>query len=398
MKVVMISKALIVGAYQKKLEEMAAVPGVELTVVVPPCWVDERGVMPLERVYTQGYDLRTTDIALNGHFHLHYYPRLKEIVREIRPDVVHIDEEPYNVATFQAMRLARGVGARAVVFTWQNLRRSYPPPFRWMERYVLRHTDALLVGNTEAVDVWRAKGYRGPMYVIPQFGVDPRIFQRQVRIVRESKPSILLKRSARRPSQPHMTVGYVGRLVPQKGVDVLLQAAAGLEGPWELKILGSGPDRDRLERLAQSLGIIGRVEFSPQLPSTHLPNYLSGLDVLVLPSRTRPNWKEQFGRVLIEAMACSVVVVGAETGAVPEVIGDAGLTFPEGDAEALRQRLQQLLSEPRQRDRLRELGRQRVIDRYTQKAIALATLAVYRRVLGQAEPEAPDFALQQVLE
>ncbi|MFQ5610511.1 MAG: glycosyltransferase [Anaerolineae bacterium] len=392
----MISKALIVGTYQKKLEEMAAVPDIDLTVVVPPCWIDERGTMPLERVYTQGYDLRVTEIALNGHFHLHYYPRLKKIIQEVQPDVVHIDEEPYNVASFQAMRLARRVGARTVVFTWQNLRRSYPPPFRWIERYVLRNTDALIAGNSEAIDVWRAKKYGGPIYVIPQFGVDPRIFQRQEHAIRKSKPSILLRRSARRPSQPHLTIGYVGRLVPQKGIDILLQAAARLEGPWDLKILGGGPERYRLERMAQWLGISGRVTFSPQLPSTHLPNYLSGLDVLVLPSLSRPNWKEQFGRVLVEAMACNVVVVGAESGAIPEVVGDAGLTFPEGDIEALHDRLQRLLSDPELRQTFQKLGRQHVTERFTQAAIARATVKVYRQILGETEDEPTSDDLQEV--
>ncbi|RME44824.1 MAG: glycosyl transferase family 1, partial [Caldilineae bacterium] len=155
MNVLMISKALVVGAYQKKLEEIAACEDVNLTVVVPPAWGDT----PLERVHTTGYELLVTGIAFNGNFHLHYYPRLRSIVRRTAPDIVHIDEEPYNFATFHAMRLARRAGAKTVVFTWQNLKRAYPPPFNWMERYVLRHADALLVGNAEAREVWQAKGY-----------------------------------------------------------------------------------------------------------------------------------------------------------------------------------------------------------------------------------------------
>jgi glycosyltransferase involved in cell wall biosynthesis len=378
MKVLMISKACVVGAYQKKLEEIARHDGMELSVVVPPEWRDERGSLRLERAHTTGYDLHVEPIAFNGHFHLHYYPGLGRVVHQVQPEVLHIDEEPYNLATFQAMWAARRVGARTVVFTWQNLQRGYPIPFKWMESYVLAHTDVLLAGNAEGADVWRAKGYSGPVEVIPQFGVDPGIYYRTPRPSRPSKPSVLLRRSTRRPSQSEMVIGYIGRLVPEKGIDVLLEAVAQLQGPWELRILGSGPERDRLEKMAQWLGILPRVSFDLPIPSTQMPYYYSGLDVLVLPSRTRSNWKEQFGRVLIEAMACQVAVVGARCGAIPEVIGDAGLTFTEGDPADLRAQLQTLLENARQRLELAEKGRQRVLDRFTQSQIAARTVEIYR--------------------
>jgi glycosyltransferase involved in cell wall biosynthesis len=378
MKVLMISKSCVVGAYQKKLEEIARHDDVDLTVVVPPEWQDERGTLHLERVHTTGYDLRIEPIALNGHFHLHYYPTLGRVMREVGPDVVHIDEEPYNLATFRATRAARRLGARTVVFTWQNLQRRYPPPFGWMESYVLSRTDALLTGNAEGVDVWRAKGYTGPVEVIPQFGVDPDFYQPITRPSRPSKPSVLLRRSARRPSQNEMVIGYIGRLVPEKGIDILLEAVAQLQGPWELRILGSGPERDRLEKMAQWLGILPRVAFDLPIPSTQMPYYYSGLDVLVLPSRTRLNWKEQFGRVLIEAMACQVVVVGARCGAIPEVIGDAGFTFAEGDPADLRTQLQRLLGDTQLRLDLAQKGRQRVLDQFTQSQIAARTVEIYK--------------------
>jgi glycosyltransferase involved in cell wall biosynthesis len=348
-------------------------------------------------VYTTGYDLRVEPIALNGHFHMHYYPRLGRLMREVQPDIVHIEEEPYNLATFQAARIARRLKARIVVFTWQNLRRRYPPPFSWLESYVLHNTQALLVGNGEGLDVWQAKGYRGLIEVVPQFGVDPDIYSPINRPVRQSKPSVLLRRSARRPSREQAVVGYIGRLVPEKGVDVLLEAIAQLRGPWELRILGSGPDHERLVKMAQWLGILPRVTFDNPIPSTQLPYYYSGLDVLVLPSRTMPNWKEQFGRVLIEAMACQVVVVGANCGAIPEVIGDAGLTFVEGDPIDLRARLQQVLDDPALRQDLAVRGRQRVLDTFTQAQVAARTVEVYRQLMPVPEPE-PEPAVEATLD
>ncbi len=226
--------------------------------------------------------------------------------------------------------------------------------------------------------MWRSKGYTGPVEVIPQFGVDPDIYQPMIRPSRPSKPSVLLRRSARRPSQNEMVIGYIGRLVPEKGIDILLEAVAQLRGPWELRILGSGPERDRLEKMAQWLGILPRVTFDLPIPSTQMPYYYSGLDVLVLPSRTRPNWKEQFGRVLIEAMACQVVVVGARCGAIPEVIDDAGLTFVEGDPANLRAQLESLLGDTQLRLELAKKGRQRILDQFTQSQIAARTVQIYR--------------------
>ena len=390
MKVLMLSKACIVGAYQKKLEEMAAIPGVDLTVVVPPSWDDPRDPTRLEKVHTQGYELMVTDIVFNGNYHLHFYPKLKQILRQVQPDIFHIDEEPYNLATFLAMRLAQSVRAGTVVFSWQNLLRRYPPPFNLMERYVLDHTDTLLVGNSESVKVWERKGYTGPIHLIPQFGVDPAIYYRHQRPTRQGRISIFKQRTARPPTQPALVIGYVGRLVEEKGLEILLHAASRLTGPWTLQILGSGPDRERLEKMTQWLGIAPRVTFDQKIPSTHLPHYFSGLDVLVLPSLTRPNWKEQFGRVLIEAMACDVVTVGARTGAIPEVIGDAGVTFAEGNVAELQIQLQQLIDNVALREELRQKGRQRVKDYYTQAAIAKNTVKVYRQILGETISEVAD--------
>jgi glycosyltransferase involved in cell wall biosynthesis len=365
-KVLMVSKACVVGSYQKKLEELAAFPDIDLTVVVPPYWKDERGTLSLERVHTEGYDLTVRQLALNGHFHLHFFPGLGKLMCRIRPDILHIDEEPYNLSTWQAVRAARRVGARSAFFTWQNLRRRYPPPFSWMERYVLATVDYAIAGNQEAMQVWRAKNYRGPIRVIPQFGVDPVLYP---------------YRSPRHLGREPLTIGYVGRLVEEKGVDSILRAAAQLEGEWCLRILGSGPRRASLQAQVETLGIESRVEFLSPIPSTDMPHFMHGLDVLVLPSRTRPHWKEQFGRVLVEAMACGVPIAGSESGEIPSVVGDAGLIFPENDADSLREALTRLRDDEL-RTQLARSGRARAIAHYTQAHIAAETREVYLEMMG----------------
>ncbi|MBK9122380.1 MAG: glycosyltransferase family 4 protein [Chloroflexi bacterium] len=368
MRVLMISKACVVGIYQKKLEDIARL-GIDLTVVVPPSWRDERGVQTLERVYVDGYDLRVLPIRFNGSFHLHTYRGLGPLVAELKPDLVHVDEEPYNAATWQAIWHARRVGAKVVMFSWQNLLRHYPPPFSWGERWALARCDLLIAGTESAADVWRDKGYSGPIRTMPQFGTDPELFRPTTE-----------QRTAYRP----FVIGYFGRLVPEKGVHVLLEAVADLSGDWRAMIVGGGPELGRLKAQAASLDIVQRVEFRAQVPSTQMPNLYHEIDLLVLPSLTRPNWKEQFGRVLVEAMASGVPVIGTDSGAIPSVVRDGGIIVPEGTASVLRDAIQSLIDQPEHRRELAEKGRMRVVEQFTQQTVASETVLAYRVLCGDA--------------
>ncbi len=363
MRVLMLSKACIVGIYQPKLEAIAR-RDVELTVLVPPAWRDERGVQHLERSYTTGYDLRSIPIRFNGKFHLHHYPTLSREMAAVRPQIVHIDEEPYNLATWQALRLARRLGAKALFFSWQNILRNYPPPFSWGERWVLRNADYALAGTNDAAGVLRRKGYRGPLRMIPQFGTSEALFRPA-----ETTP--------RRP----FTIGYIGRIVPEKGVKILLQALAQLNGDWRLRLVGDGPARNEMKALANSLGVSGNVTFAGQLPSADLPAEYHKIDVLVLPSLSRSNWKEQFGRVLVEAMASGVPVIGSDSGAIPTVVGEAGRIVPEADVSALSRMLRTLRDQPALRAEMISAGRSRFLTRFTHESVAAATVEVYQQLL-----------------
>jgi glycosyltransferase involved in cell wall biosynthesis len=371
LRILLVSKALVVGAYQRKLEELARQPQIELVAVVPPNWRDGwlGPATTLQRAHTEGYELIVAPTRFNGDFHLHYYPTLPRILAEVRPDVLHMDEEAYNLATWLALRAAERQRIPGLFFTWQNLKRTYPWPFRYFEQANYRAARYAIAGNPTAERVLREKGYTGPLAVIPQFGVDPALYA----------PSGLHTNVKRQSA----VIGYAGRLVPEKGVDVLLRACEGLgRNGWSVEILGDGPERPRLEALARERGIGDRVRFLGQVPSTQAPDYYRRMDVLVLPSLSRPNWVEQFGRVLIEAMACGVAVVGSSSGEIPWVVGDAGVIFPEGNVEALRDVLTGLLADEGRRDELARRGRERVLAQFTQAQIAAATAAVYREMAG----------------
>jgi glycosyltransferase involved in cell wall biosynthesis len=117
------------------------------------------------------------------------------------------------------------------------------------------------------------------------------------------------------------------------------------------------------------------------MASDSMPGYYNELDALVVPSRTKSNWKEQFGRVLIEAMACGVPVIGSDSGEIPNVIGDAGQVFPEGNAHALRRQISRLLEDEIVRRDHSHRGRNRVLVHFAQASIAAQTYQVYQEIL-----------------
>lgn len=369
MRVLILSKACLVAKYQTKLTALAAQPGIELTAVVPPSWRDERGTLRLETRRGDGYELIVTPIRFNGHFHIHHYPQLPALLERYQPDLLHIDEEPYNLATFLAARAMQRLNPRTHIlfFSWQNILKRYPPPFSWMERQVFRQAHAAIAGNREAKTNLERKGFKKPIEVIPQFGV-PESFRPQPRAAESSC----------------VVIGYAGRLVREKGIHVLLKALAQVQGNWELRILGSGPLYNSLERLARELKLEQRVHFNPWVASSGMPQFYNSLDLLVVPSLTQPNWKEQFGRVLMEAMASGVPVIGSDSGEIPNVIGDAGLVIPEGDVAALARAIQQLVNQPALRRDLGVRGADRARKHFSQARIAAATLAFYQELAAMA--------------
>jgi glycogen synthase len=138
---------------------------------------------------------------------------------------------------------------------------------------------------------------------------------------------------------------YVGRLVSDKGVDILLEALAVLRDAGlspRLTIVGGGPERARLEVQTLDLGLQSQVEFVGNQRSRQIAEILNRHRILIVPSRL----PEPFGIVAIEGIACGCVVVGSAQGGLPDAIGPGGVTFRSGDAAALASVLQQLLGDP----------------------------------------------------
>jgi glycosyltransferase involved in cell wall biosynthesis len=128
------------------------------------------------------------------------------------------------------------------------------------------------------------------------------------------------------------------------------------------------------------LGIINRVRIIDPVPHYELAKYYNMMDVLVSVSISLPRWKEQFGLVVAQAMSSGVPVIGSNSGETPNLIGKAGMIFPEGDSVALSNLLQRLQGDKALRSKLGQLGAQRIRDHYTNRKIADQTYKVWRNL------------------
>ncbi len=370
MRVAVVSKTFVAASSQRMLEELATAPGMELTLITPPEWRSDDGrILPFVPTYTRGYQVRPTPVVFNGRYHFYMYRGLSGIIRELHPDIVHIDEEPYNPAGAQAQRAAQQAGARSVFVVLQNLYKDYVFPYSAMERYNYARTAHVIAVNAAAGDVLRRKGYKGPLSVFTVYGIDPEMYQPMPR--REA-----------RPAPDTVVIGYLGRLTLYKGTGLLIEALASMPPRYRLRFIGSGPDEPTLRQMVDRRGLRERVDFHPAVPTTGVPAALAEVDMLAVPSMTQPNWVEQFGRVLIEAMACGTPVIGSNSGEIPRVIGDCGLIVPEGDVNALRAALSRLGEDPQMRAAYARAGRERVLRMFTNLAAAQNIYRVYQSVLG----------------
>lgn len=299
--------------------------------------------------------------------HRALYRTLTFQLRSLRPDIIHMEEEPDSMAAFQVLLAKRffAPGCILILHTWQNVDRPKKRHVAMVFRTTLKGSDAVLCANQEAANILSRKGYTRPTEVIPQQGVDTRVF----------KPFDAVQRPRK------FTVLFAGRFVREKGLDTLFNAVSRINEPVHLRLVGSGPEQEGLVNRIRAMRPPHSAEIAAPREQADMAGIYSEAHVLVLPSRSTKVWKEQFGRVLVEAMACALPVVGSDSGAIPEVVGPDGLIFKEGDPEDLARCLSRLIDSPVLRENLANRGYFRATTVYSQERIAARTAAFYRRVM-----------------
>ncbi|MBV9848931.1 MAG: glycosyltransferase [Armatimonadetes bacterium] len=362
---------------QPKAAQLAAWKGLDLRVLVPDRWYEYGRWRRAEAPEGAAYAFTAERVALPwtgpAQWYLHWYPRLAAILREFRPHIIDIWEEPYGLVSAQTCWLRNRILPQTKILseTEQNINKNLPLPFERCRAYTLRNADFAVGRNAEAVAVLRSKGFTGPAAVVPN-AVDADLFRPMERAACRAELGY----------QPtDFVAGYVGRLVESKGLMEAVDALPHCPGNVRLLFVGAGDFKTDLEERARDLGVSERVRFLPARPLTDLPKVMNALDTLLLVSRTTPSWKEQFGRVVIEANACGTPVIGSRSGAIPEVVGNAGLIVPEKDPVALAAAIRDLADNPHRRNELGAIGRAQVEAKFTWARVADQMHDIYSQIL-----------------
>lgn len=388
MKILVASHTYIVDLNCEKLRTLANLePNIQVTVVVPQRWIP--GGVQNKIIETQFRDegnfrvVPITNFSQNHQGLLTFGTDLISLLQEFKPQIIQVEQGSRGLAHSQMIILNKilGLKAKNIFFTWWNIPYKLKLPVSLLEKYNLKYSHGIISGNQDGAEILRQQGYTGSIKVIPQLGVDETLFKQQ------HQPELSQKLGIKTED---FVVGFVGRFVPEKGISTLLKSLNIIsEKQWKLLLLGRGNLQSEIIKWAADNSFKERIILVESVPHNQVYQYINLMSTLVLPSQTTYNlknltsvgWKEQFGHVLIEAMACKIPVIGSDSGEIPYVIGDAGLIFPEGDAEALTNCLVKLIDNPEVAQKFAEMGYKRAITKYTNKALAKEQLDFYQELV-----------------
>ncbi|MEL6456851.1 MAG: hormogonium polysaccharide biosynthesis glycosyltransferase HpsO [Cyanobacteria bacterium J06621_15] len=389
MKILVASHTYIVDLNCEKLRALSRLqPDIEVTVVVPKKW-RPGGVQNkiIETEYRDEGNFRIVPISNFSENHqglLTFGSDLFELLSEFRPNIIHVEQGSRGLAYAEMITLNAllRLKAKNVFFTWWNLPYQLKFPISILENYNLDNSHGIISGNQDGAEILRDRGYEGPIKVMPQLGVDETLF------APKQQPE-LARKVGIEPGE--FVVGFVGRFVPEKGIMTLLDALVKIKDKaWKFLLLGRGELKEEILQKAEEKGIKDRIILIESVPHDEVADYINLMSTLILPSETTykfktltsVGWKEQFGHVIIEAMACKVPVIGSDSGEIPHVIGDAGLIFPEGNAEELANRLEQLIDNPDLTENIAQMGYAKAMAQYTNIALAKQQLEFYQELVS----------------
>ncbi|HZP47019.1 MAG TPA: glycosyltransferase family 4 protein [Vicinamibacterales bacterium] len=341
-------------------QEMARAGDWDVTVVAPDRFRGDFGWHTTAPAADEPCRVVPVPIRFGARVHTMLYGGALRSLLSERWDAVHCWEEPYVAS---AMQVARAVRCQTplVFATFQNIVKRYPPPFNWIERVARGRADGVVAFGETTRDVLERRGWRQPTRTIPP-GVDVRQFAPDCALRNETRAALGWA------DEDAPVVGFLGRFVPEKGLRLLIDTLDGVSAPWRALFIGSGPLEPELRTWAGGHG--SRVRVESAVAHDRVPAFLNAMDVLCAPSQTTGAWREQFGRMLIEAFACGVAVVASDSGEIPHVVADAGVVVAERDQRAWAAALERLLLDPSARRELRCRGRHRAESVYAWPIVA----------------------------
>ncbi len=380
-RLISIAHSYAVALNRRLAHEMARLGGRdwEVTAVAPSLFQGELRPIPLERLEQEPCRLEALPTYCQKWIHGMVYGFGLRQLLGASWDVVHCWEEPF---VFAGGQVAGWTSRRSVLVltTFQNLTKHYPPPFQWIERYALGRAAGWIAGGSTIVQALTQKAcYQKRRRCIIPLGVDVDHFRP------DSKSGEQVRRELGWSSAGPPVVGYLGRFVPEKGLQTLIRALGQVTGPWRALLVGGGPMEGSLREWARLQG--DQVRIVTGIKHDRVPAFLNAMDVLCAPSQTMPHWREQLGRMVIEAFACGVPVIASDSGEIPHVISDAGVIVGEKDFLGWVKSLAELLDNPLCRVELGQRGRERAQAVYSWSKIARSHLDFFTELLeSQAEP------------
>jgi glycosyltransferase involved in cell wall biosynthesis len=358
-KLLSIGHSYIVNLNRRLVNEMAHLGRNEweITTVAPIFIHGDLRPLTLAQDAEDVTRLRAINLYLSQCPHAMFYgSELREILHDSW-DLVHCWQEPYVLAGGQ---VAAWVPKNTLLVyrTAQSYSKNYPIPFNWLEQYSMNHASAWICSGKLVERALKPRlGYTIPMKRIP-LGVDTVYFHPNAAMGSKILRSL--------DWEDHIPViGYLGRFVPEKGLHLLMQALDQIQLPWRALFVGTGPMEAELKQWAKPYG--DRVRICTDVNHDDVPIYLNAMDMLCAPSQTARNWREQFGRMLVEAFACGVPVIGSDSGEIPYVIGDSGIVVGEKDTQGWINAISDLLDNSDKRADLAARGLERAKTKFSWK-------------------------------
>jgi glycosyltransferase involved in cell wall biosynthesis len=372
-RLVTIGHSYVVAENRRLAHEMALAGAGRwhVTAIAPAVFRGDLRRIALEPLAGEACAVTALPVALDRSPHFMFYRGLHEALSASRADVVHCWEEPYVLAGAQVARAAPAA-SRVVYATFQNIGKTYPWPLSSFERHSMRRAAGWIAfGESVRTTLEARGGYGGAHRVIPP-GVDVDRFRP------DAAAGAAIRRRLGWADDAHV-VGYLGRFEPQKGIGDLMAALDWMRTPWHALFVGGGSMQPDLDGFAKSHA--GRVYVAGGVPHGDVPAWLNAMTVLCAPSRTTARWREQFGRMLIEAMACGVPVAASNSGEMPAVVAGAGRVLPEGDPGGWASALDALLEDRAALADLSRRGRDRAVSTFAWPVVARRHLEFFDALL-----------------
>lgn len=356
-------QSLVVASYRSFFEHLMRIANAPVTLVAPHQFRELGGQEVPCAPFTapfDGSDIRGSSATLpciSPHVQIVLFQGLRQTLKNFfktkigRPIFLCV-AEPYSVTALAAWWCARSISAfrtqKALFFTYsaQNIKKNLPLPLAIIQNAIFKRSDAILVCGHGQEPVLRAHGYTGRVIYFPLwydstrfFRMDPQQAEQKLNAAVGQDVFVSGDQASR-----HIRIGYCGSLSEEKGILDLLDAFSKVASTTraQLFLAGDGPLKATVTSLGASVHYVGRL--TPEATAS----FMNTVDILVVPSRTTPHWKEQFGRVIIEAMACGTVVLGSDSGEIPDVISDRERIFREQDPEDLARVLRHWIDAARQ--------------------------------------------------